>query len=138
MTISRETAGSRAYIDLQRRAKDTRRNTQELIQLYILEGFLARLAEGPVREKFVVKGGVLLAAFATAVLLVTSPGGTSATMRQQPRPDQIRPRCATFRARRDRVRVHQLDVEADDFPRGVLEFFWRKSTLTRSPTGQSL
>jgi hypothetical protein len=43
MSISRETAGGRAYIDLQRRARDTNRNTQELIQLYILEGFLARL-----------------------------------------------------------------------------------------------
>ncbi|MCH9730557.1 MAG: nucleotidyl transferase AbiEii/AbiGii toxin family protein [Actinomycetia bacterium] len=63
MSISRETAGGRAYIDLQRRAKNTNRNTQELIQLYILEGFLARLAESPVREKFVLKGGVLLAAF---------------------------------------------------------------------------
>lgn len=61
--ISRETAGGRAYLDLQRRAKDTRRNTQELIQLYILEGFLARLAESPVREKLVLKGGMLLAAF---------------------------------------------------------------------------
>jgi hypothetical protein len=61
--ISRETAGGRAYIDLQRRAKATRRNTQELIQLYILEGFLARLAASSVREKFVLKGGVLLAAF---------------------------------------------------------------------------
>ena len=63
MSITRETAGGRAYIDLQRLAKSTRRNTQELIQLYILEGFLARLAESPVREKFVLKGGVLLAAF---------------------------------------------------------------------------
>jgi hypothetical protein len=63
MTISRETAGGRAYLDLQRRAKATSRNTQELIQLYILEGFLARLANSPVREKFVLKGGVLLAAF---------------------------------------------------------------------------
>lgn len=62
-TISPGTTGGRAYIDLQRRAKDTRRNTQELIQLYVLEGFLARLAESPVREKFVLKGGVLLAAF---------------------------------------------------------------------------
>jgi Nucleotidyl transferase AbiEii toxin, Type IV TA system len=140
MTISRETAGGRAYIDLQRRAKDTRRNTQELIQLYILEGFLARLAESPVREKFVLKGGVLLAAFGNRCPTrdVDFAGRDIGNDGQQPRADQIRPRCATFRGRRDRVRVHQLDVEADDFPRGVLEFFWRKSTLTRSPTGQSL
>jgi len=63
MSISRETAGGRAYLDLQRRAKSTSRSTQELIQLYILEGFLARLAESSVREKFILKGGVLLAAF---------------------------------------------------------------------------
>lgn len=61
--ISRETAGGRAYIDLQRRAKEGRRNTQELLQLYILEGFLARLSRSPSSEKFVLKGGVLLAAF---------------------------------------------------------------------------
>ncbi|MCH9733365.1 MAG: nucleotidyl transferase AbiEii/AbiGii toxin family protein [Actinomycetia bacterium] len=63
MSISRATAGGRAYLDLQRRAKDTNRNTQELIQLYILEGFLARLAASPASENFVLKGGVLLAAF---------------------------------------------------------------------------
>lgn len=62
--ISRETAGGRAYIDLQRRAKDSRRNTQELLQLYILEGFLARLSHSPSSSgKFILKGGVLLAAF---------------------------------------------------------------------------
>lgn len=61
--ISRETAGGRAYIDLQRRAREGRRNTQELLQLYILEGFLARLSRSPSSEKFVLKGGVLLAAF---------------------------------------------------------------------------
>ena len=61
--ISRETAGGRAYIDLQRRAKESRRNTQELLQLYILEGFLARLSHSPSSGKFVLKGGVLLAAF---------------------------------------------------------------------------
>ncbi|MGV0806699.1 nucleotidyl transferase AbiEii/AbiGii toxin family protein [Mycolicibacterium setense] len=61
--ISRETAGGRAYIDLQRRAKESRRNTQELLQLYILEGFLARLSHSPSSTEFVLKGGVLLAAF---------------------------------------------------------------------------
>ena len=61
--ISRKTAGGRAYIDLQRRAKDSRRNTQELIQLYVLEGFLARLSHSSASDKLVLKGGVLLAAF---------------------------------------------------------------------------
>lgn len=61
--ISRETAGGRVYIDLQRRAKKSRRNTQELLQLYILEGFLVRLSQSPSSRNFVLKGGVLLAAF---------------------------------------------------------------------------
>jgi Nucleotidyl transferase AbiEii toxin, Type IV TA system len=61
--ISRKTAGGRAYIDLQRRAKDSRRNTQELIQLYVLEGFLARLSHSSASDNLVLKGGVLLAAF---------------------------------------------------------------------------
>jgi len=56
--ISRKTAGGRAYIDLQRRAKDSRRNTQELIQLYVLEGFLARLSHSSASDKLVLKGGV--------------------------------------------------------------------------------
>jgi hypothetical protein len=34
-----------------------------LLQLYALEGFLARLAASGLRERFVLKGGVLLAAF---------------------------------------------------------------------------
>jgi hypothetical protein len=63
MRVTRETPGGRAYLDLQRKAKAARRNTQELIQLYVLEGFLARLSESPIRDKFVLKGGVLLAAF---------------------------------------------------------------------------
>jgi hypothetical protein len=61
--ISRESAAGRAYISLQQRAKKTGRNTQELLQLYTLEGVLARLAVSDMRENFVLKGGVLLAAF---------------------------------------------------------------------------
>lgn len=61
--ISRASAGGRAFIDLQQRAKSTGRNTQELLQLYTLECFLARLAASELRESFVLKGGVLLAAF---------------------------------------------------------------------------
>ncbi len=33
------------------------------MELYVLEGFLARLSISPLREQFVLKGGVLLAAF---------------------------------------------------------------------------
>ncbi|HEY5840841.1 MAG TPA: nucleotidyl transferase AbiEii/AbiGii toxin family protein [Mycobacterium sp.] len=34
-----------------------------MFQLYVLEGFLARLAVSDLRDRFVLKGGVLLAAF---------------------------------------------------------------------------
>jgi hypothetical protein len=61
--VTRGTPSGDAYLDLQNQARRTRRPTQELLQLYVLEGFLARLAASAVRERFVLKGGVLLAAF---------------------------------------------------------------------------
>jgi hypothetical protein len=59
---TRATAGGRAYLDLQNLARRDRRSTQELLVLYVLERFLARLAISGHREKFVLKGGMLLAA----------------------------------------------------------------------------
>ena len=56
------TAGA-AYLALRKRASQDGRSTAELIQLYALEGFLARLVASPHRERFVLKGGALLAAF---------------------------------------------------------------------------
>ena len=61
--VTRGTPSGDAYLDLQNEARRTRRQTQELLQLYVLEGFLARLAASAMRERFVLKGGVLLAAF---------------------------------------------------------------------------
>jgi hypothetical protein len=61
--MSRGTPATDAYLDLKTRAKRDSRTTQELLQLYLLEGFLARLAASELREAFVLKGGVLLAAF---------------------------------------------------------------------------
>lgn len=61
--VTRGTPSGDAYLDLQDQARRTRRQTQELLQLYVLEGFLARLADSDMRERFVLKGGVLLAAF---------------------------------------------------------------------------
>lgn len=55
-------AGS-AYLDLQNRARRERRGTQELLTLYIVERWLARLSASPHTKKFVVKGGMLLAAY---------------------------------------------------------------------------
>lgn len=63
--VSRGTPDGDAYLDLKGQAQRTGRPTDELLQLDVLEGFLARLAISEVREKFVLKGGVLLAAFDT-------------------------------------------------------------------------
>jgi len=59
---TRATSGGRAYLDLQNLARREKRSTQELLVLYVLERFLARLSIGEHREKFVLKGGMLLAA----------------------------------------------------------------------------
>ena len=61
--ISRGTPAGDAYLDLQLQARRSGRPTDELIQLYLLECFLARLVASSMRDKLVLKGGVLLAAF---------------------------------------------------------------------------
>ncbi|HET7385307.1 MAG TPA: nucleotidyl transferase AbiEii/AbiGii toxin family protein [Nocardioidaceae bacterium] len=60
---TRATLAGRVYLDLQNKARRERRATDELLQLYALEGFLARLSASPHAAKLVLKGGVLLAAF---------------------------------------------------------------------------
>lgn len=54
-------AGAR-YLDLQRKARQSGRPTDELIQLYALECFLDRLPRSAFSSNFLLKGGVLLAA----------------------------------------------------------------------------
>lgn len=51
------------YRALQRRARNDRRPTDELLVLYALEGFLTRLSQSTRRDDLILKGGVLLAAF---------------------------------------------------------------------------
>ncbi len=51
-------------LTLQRLARAQRRATAELLQLYVLEGFLRRLVCSTHGDRFVLKGGVLMAAFA--------------------------------------------------------------------------
>lgn len=60
---TRATVASRAYLDLQNLARHQHRPTDELQQLFALEGFLARLASSPHAEQLVLKGGMLLAAY---------------------------------------------------------------------------
>ncbi|WP_418276414.1 nucleotidyl transferase AbiEii/AbiGii toxin family protein [Isoptericola jiangsuensis] len=60
----RATPAGRAYNDLRNLAKAHQRDPAEYLALYALEGFLTRLAASGLRNDFVLKGGVLLAAFA--------------------------------------------------------------------------
>ncbi|WP_045875878.1 nucleotidyl transferase AbiEii/AbiGii toxin family protein [Pseudofrankia sp. DC12] len=61
---TRATADGRAYLDLQNAARRGGRDTAEYLALYALEGFLARLAASRYAQDLVLKGGVLLAAYA--------------------------------------------------------------------------
>jgi hypothetical protein len=60
---TRDTPAGRAYLDLQNRARAEARRTQELLVLYVVERWLARLSASPYADQFVLKGGMLLAAF---------------------------------------------------------------------------
>jgi hypothetical protein len=60
---TRATVAGRAYLDLQNLARRQGRATDELHQLYALEGFLTRLSASDYADQFALKGGVLLAAF---------------------------------------------------------------------------
>lgn len=60
---TRETTAGRVYLDLRQRARAEGRGTDELLVLYVLERFLFRLSISPYRDRLVLKGGMLLAAF---------------------------------------------------------------------------
>lgn len=61
--VSRSSPGGGEYLDLRRKARAEGRLAGELIELYALEGFLARLSSSTYADHLVLKGGVLLAAF---------------------------------------------------------------------------
>jgi hypothetical protein len=63
-TPSRDTPAGLAYNNLRNLARREGRDPAEYITLYALEGFLARLAVSLHAGEFVLKGGVLMAAFA--------------------------------------------------------------------------
>lgn len=50
-----------AFAEIQTLARKSDRNTQVLLELFVHERFLARVATSPYRERFVLKGGMLLA-----------------------------------------------------------------------------
>ena len=60
---TRATVEGRAYLDLRAIAKKSGRTNDEYLRLYALEGFLLRLAASAISQDFVLKGGVLLAAY---------------------------------------------------------------------------
>lgn len=60
---TRDTPAGRAYLDLRTLARRHGRDPAEYLTLYALEGLLARLARSPHATDFVLKGGVLMAAF---------------------------------------------------------------------------
>jgi Nucleotidyl transferase AbiEii toxin, Type IV TA system len=51
------------FLALRSKALSAGRTTAEYLRLYSLEGFLLRLASSPHKNRFVLKGGVLLAAY---------------------------------------------------------------------------
>jgi hypothetical protein len=62
-SLTRSTAAGRAYLDLRGLAQRTGQLTDDVLQSYILEGFLARLSASKYSSQLVLKGGVLLAAY---------------------------------------------------------------------------
>ncbi|MFT4103400.1 MAG: nucleotidyl transferase AbiEii/AbiGii toxin family protein [Burkholderiaceae bacterium] len=60
---TRNSVAGRAYLDLQNRARREKRGTQELLTMYVVERWLARLSRSAYAENFVLKGGMLLASF---------------------------------------------------------------------------
>ena len=59
----RDTAAGRAYLDLQNRARREGRRTQDLLTMYVVERWLARLARSTYAGDVILKGGMLLATF---------------------------------------------------------------------------
>ena len=59
--VQRNSTAGRAYLDLQRIARQGGRPTQELLLTYVLERFLFRLSRSTYRDRLVLKGGMLLA-----------------------------------------------------------------------------
>jgi hypothetical protein len=88
---TRADAGGRAYLDLQNLSHREGRDMQALLVLYVLERFLARLAITEHADRFVLKGGMLLAALQArratvdADFLATQLANDEATVLARPR-----------------------------------------------------
>jgi hypothetical protein len=62
-TPSRDTTAGRVFNDLRNTARRQQRGTDELLVAYALECWLYRVSVSPYRDQFILKGGLLLAAF---------------------------------------------------------------------------
>ncbi|MGL5862862.1 MAG: nucleotidyl transferase AbiEii/AbiGii toxin family protein [Phycicoccus sp.] len=62
---NRDTTAGAAFIDLRSLAKAQGRTVAELLDLYLLEGFLVRLSASSHSPHLILKGGALLAAYGT-------------------------------------------------------------------------
>jgi predicted nucleotidyltransferase component of viral defense system len=58
--LSDSSTPQEVYLALRRRAREEGRGTQELFEFYLLERFLYRLSASRYRDRFVLKGGLLL------------------------------------------------------------------------------
>ena len=94
-TPARSTTAGRAYLDLPQKARQDHRPVDELMQLYVLECFLARLGGSRFADQFVLKGGVLLAAFGerrpTRDICFRPRPSTTTPPRSLPRPPRSPP-----------------------------------------------
>ncbi|VAV98360.1 hypothetical protein MNBD_ACTINO01-2220, partial [hydrothermal vent metagenome] len=63
MTANSNIARER-YLSIQRLASDLGRPTDELLTLYVMEGFIARASESVYSDQLVLKGGMLMSTFA--------------------------------------------------------------------------
>ena len=57
-------AARERYLSIQRLARDLRRPTDELLTLYVMEGFIARASGSVYSGQLVLKGGMLMSTFA--------------------------------------------------------------------------
>ena len=62
MTADDEIARER-YLSIQHLARDLGRPTDELLTLYVMEGFIARASESAYSGQLVLKGGMLMSTF---------------------------------------------------------------------------
>ena len=59
---TRESASGRAYLDLQNQARREKKQTQDLLTMYVVERWLDRMSRSKYSQDFILKGGMLLAA----------------------------------------------------------------------------